>query len=336
MKKTLFLCLGAALVFGWTSIGAAQQGKVPVEVWQWLQTADVVRVIVRLHTAVATTPEGALHDPAQQRAIVEAENKLGASLAGTKYRWTRVSTIIPVINLEVGNDALAVLDRSPLVKSVTPIPLLPRGQVPVEIWQQTWANGVVWIIVELHTDVATTPQGALHQPAQRRAIATVQDKLLTSLDGTEYKVTKRLTIMPFIGLQVEPGALVVVDRSHLVKRVVEERPVVEGHLGVRKIPEEVWLKARTNGVVRVIVQLEWMPERYLEPQAVLAQRQAIAEAQDELLASLAGTKYKVTGRLRFPPGIWLEVGVDALAVLERSPLVTRVQAEGPPAKPARP
>ncbi len=77
MKKKLFLCLTAALVFGWT-IGVAQQGKVPVEVWQWVQTTEVVRVIVQLHTDVATTPDETAH----RQAIL----KLHASLAGTKYR----------------------------------------------------------------------------------------------------------------------------------------------------------------------------------------------------------------------------------------------------------
>jgi hypothetical protein len=105
-----------------------------------------------------------------------------------------------------------------------------------------------------------------------------------------------------------------------------------------KVPEDAWQKARTSGVVRIGVQLdvEWMPEGYLDHQAVLVQRQAIAAAQDQLLASLDGTKHKVTGRFRFIPFIGLEVGLDALTVLERSPVVKRVQVEGPPARPLSP
>ncbi len=141
MKKRLSLYLTAALVFGWTSIGVAQQGKVPEEVWQKARTNGVVRIIVHMYTDVTTTPDGASHPPVQQQAIFEAEDKLLRSLAGTKYRVTLVSTnpTAPVIHLEVGIDALAVLDRSPLVKSVTPWPV-PRGQVPVEVWQGAWAG----------------------------------------------------------------------------------------------------------------------------------------------------------------------------------------------------
>lgn len=310
MNAVLFVSITAALMFGSTSIGVAQQGKVPVEAWQWLQTTDVVRVIVRLHTAVATTPEGARDQPAQQRAVLEAERTLLASLRGTKYRMSAGSLTVPFLNLEVGKDALAVLDRSPVVKSVTPIPLRPLGQVPVDVWEAAWRETVVSIMVELHTDVGTTPGGALDHPAQRRAIARAQDKLLVSLVGTEYKLTKRLTIMPIIGLYLQPDALVVVDRSPVVKRVVAER------LWANKIPEDVWQKAWTNGVVRVFVQFDGEPE-----------------AQDRLLASLAGTKHEVAGR--YGSSLWLKVGVDALAVLDRSPLVKRVR-EDIPARPATP
>ncbi len=96
-----------------------------------------------------------------------------------------------------------------------------------------------------------------------------------------------------------------------------------------KVPPEVWEKAKTKGVVRVIVGLNvpWQPEGKLSQQDRFAQRKAIAAAQDELLAELAGTKHRVTGRYRFTPGIGLEIGPDALKVLELSARVTEVRED---------
>ncbi len=347
MKTSLMLCLTVTLVFGWIGIGSAQQsttppqGKIPPEAWQWVETTDVVRIILQLD--VPWKPEGHLDQEAilaQRQASVTAMNNLLASLTGTKYRMVLVTPGDPIINMEVAKDALAVLDRSPLVKSITLIPLLPQGRVPVEVWQEAWATGGVSIIVALHTDIATTPLGALNQPAQRRAIAAAQDKLLTRLDRTPYlagprrtpyKVTQRLTIMPIIGLVLLPDALIVVDRFPLVKRVVVKR------LWVDKIPEEVWQIAQKYGAIRIMVQLNvpwkpevfvpWKPEDYLGKEGVLAQRQAIAEAQDELTASLVGTVHRVIVRFWSIPRMDMEVGVDALIVLERSPLVIGVQKE---------
>lgn len=93
-----------------------------------------------------------------------------------------------------------------------------------------------------------------------------------------------------------------------------------------KVPPEVWEKAQTEGVVRVIVGLNvpWQPEGKLSQQAVLAQRQAISTAQDALLAELVGTNHRVTRRLKLGPDIGLEVGPDALAVLEHSARVIRI------------
>ena len=55
-----------------------------------------------------------------------------------------------------------------------------------------------------------------------------------------------------------------------------------------KVPAEIWQKAQTEGVVRVIVGLNvpWQPEGKLSQETVLGQRQAIAATQSELLASL--------------------------------------------------
>ena len=93
--------------------------------------------------------------------------------------------------------------------------------------------------------------------------------------------------------------------------------------------------AAAAGPVRVIVELRlrppFRPEGELSsPAAVEAQRRAIAHAQDDLLASLAGTSFSVGRKYDGLPLIALEIGADALARLEAAgALVTRVSSDSP-------
>src|SRR5262245_25624474 len=95
----------------------------------------------------------------------------------------------------------------------------------------------------------------------------------------------------------------------------------------RKVSEEIWQKARTTGVVDVIVNLNvpWKSLGYLTPAERYALQDAIAAAQDKMLAELAGTKSRLISRFAYIPGLALEVGPDALAVLEKSNLVKTVE-----------
>jgi hypothetical protein len=98
-----------------------------------------------------------------------------------------------------------------------------------------------------------------------------------------------------------------------------------------KVPLEVWAKAKAGELVKIIVQLNvrWQPEGKLSPQERVAQREAIAAAQHDLIAELSSTNHKVSGQLRFIPTIGLEVGPDALVVLERSPRVSQITEDVP-------
>jgi hypothetical protein len=93
--------------------------------------------------------------------------------------------------------------------------------------------------------------------------------------------------------------------------------------------------AAAAGPVRVIVELRlappFRPEGELSsPAAVEAQRRAIAQAQDDLLASLAGTSFSVGRKYDGLPLIALEIGADALDRLEAAgALVTRVSSDSP-------
>lgn len=94
----------------------------------------------------------------------------------------------------------------------------------------------------------------------------------------------------------------------------------------RKVPPELTQKAQTQGTVRVIVNLnvpEWTSKK-LSTEAELAQRQTIADAQNHVIAELAGTQHNIKAQLKTIPALGLEAGPNALAVLERSPLVQNV------------
>ena len=93
-----------------------------------------------------------------------------------------------------------------------------------------------------------------------------------------------------------------------------------------KVAEDIVNRALSDGSVLVLVGLKvpWQLEENLSNDAVITQRQAIDAVQNNLLAELSGTQYAVVRRYREIPGIALEVGSDALAVLKKSGTVTNV------------
>jgi subtilisin family serine protease len=158
-------------VFGaWVSItlglaggpaALAREGAVPAEVAQKAQTKGLVRVIVQLD--VATRPEGALASRQavldQRQAIAAAQSELLADLARTNHRVTRQFETIPFLALEVGPDALAVLERSPRVVGVAEDRLAApslQGSVPLVEAPQAWDagfDGTGWAVAVLDTGV---------------------------------------------------------------------------------------------------------------------------------------------------------------------------------------
>jgi len=161
MGRRLTVMMAILVLIGWTGIGIAQQGKVPPEVLQKAQTKGVVRVIVQLD--VATRPEGALATRQaaldQRQAIAAAQSELSADLAGTSHRVTRQFETIPFLALEVGPDALAVLERSARVVGVAEDrPRAPSllQSVPLVEAPQAWAagfDGTGWAVAVLDTGV---------------------------------------------------------------------------------------------------------------------------------------------------------------------------------------
>lgn len=120
MKKGSFLWFTAVALSACTGISVAQQGKVRQELWEKVKAKGVVRVLVQLN--VPTKPLGTLNKEeavAQQNAISVAQNEVLAELNQTKYKVGRLFENIPAIALEVGPDALTVLERSIRVTKVT-------------------------------------------------------------------------------------------------------------------------------------------------------------------------------------------------------------------------
>jgi hypothetical protein len=70
-------------------------------------------------------------------------------------------------------------------------------------------------------------------------------------------------------------------------------------------------------------------EGALTEKEVVAQRRAIEAAQSELLTQLSGTEFKIVRVYDVIPGIALEVGNDALAVLGKSNSVSNVLPDRP-------
>ena len=222
-------------------------------------------------------------------------------------------------------------------------------KVPDEIVNQALSAGRVLVLVGLN--VPWSREGALTENAivaQRRAIESAQSDLLTQLSGTEFKIVRVYDAIPGIALEVGNDALAVLGKSNSVSNVLPDRPInpaaspadIEGtsvlhrkdapaNLGV--VPTELFFEATTSGAVLVLVGLKtpWSPEGPLSKEMVVAQREAIAAAQNYLLTELGNTEYTITRRYRAIPGIALQVGLDALKVLARSVAVTNVLRDRP-------
>ena len=128
------------------------------------------------------------------------------------------------------------------------------------------------------------------------------------LFGPKNGLTDRITVRATIRLSQPPG-----------------EKIIRKTILLRNVPPEVWLKAETQGVIYVTVLLDvpTKPEQHLSGEQI----QAIASAQNELLAALAGTEHEIIRRFEFIPGLLLKVGPKALAVLERLPRVVKVTEE---------
>ena len=83
------------------------------------------------------------------------------------------------------------------------------------------------VIVEVRLGTPFVAEGQLPDDsavnAQRDAIATAQDHVLSALRGTQFSLVRRYMTTPFLALTIGPDALTVLDRrDDLVFRVIED------------------------------------------------------------------------------------------------------------------
>lgn len=93
--------------------------KVLPELWQEIRDYGSARVVVQLN--VTSRPEAKLpmgQKVAQREAIAHVQDRIIAELAGTHHRVITMSRSSPALILNVEREALAILDASPLVRSV--------------------------------------------------------------------------------------------------------------------------------------------------------------------------------------------------------------------------
>ena len=98
-----------------------------------------------------------------------------------------------------------------------------------------------------------------------------------------------------------------------------------------KVPDEIVNQAASAGKVLVLVGLNvpWNMEGALTENEIVIQRRAIGSAQNDLLTQLSGTDFRIVRVYDAIPGIALEVGNDALAVLRQSNSVSNVLPDRP-------
>ena len=98
-----------------------------------------------------------------------------------------------------------------------------------------------------------------------------------------------------------------------------------------KLPDEIVNQAASDGKILVLVGLNvpWTMEGNLTKNEIGTQRRAIESAQNDLLIQLSGTDFRLVRVYDSIPGIALEVGNDALAVLRKSNSVSNVLPDRP-------
>ena len=226
-----------------------------------------------------------------------------------------------------------------------PGPLFAQSEkIPADVIARAVNDTMVPVLVGLK--VPWQRENTLSEDAisrQRQAIYSVQDELLSELSGARYIIVRRYNVIPAIALEVGADAVSVLANSIHVTNVLADKPAktsqssaeppgADETSSVGVVPLELFAEAVRNGTVLVLISLKapWAPEGSLNPNVVSAQRKAIDAAQNYLLTELGDTEYRVTRRYDQIPGIALEVGLEALAVLSRSAAVTSVLPDRPP------
>jgi hypothetical protein len=105
--------------------------------------------------------------------------------------------------------------------------------------------------------------------------------------------------------------------------------IVRKTVRFRTVPLELLTKAEARGSIGVVVELDAPvnAKSSLGGNALSLQREAASRAQDQLLAALEGTGYKLIRRFDVMAGCHIEASPRALAVLDRLPNVLKVSED---------
>lgn len=238
----------AALVFA-LDPAVCRSEKIPYELFERAAAEGNVLVLVGL--GVPWIREDKLSQSAvleQRQAIDRMQERLLEELFGTRFRIVVRYQVIPGIALDVGADALAVLQSSEIVTNVvrdrpgkpaaadgrgegTPEVRRPEegnddpGLVPAELFVEAKRDGRVLVLVGLKAP--WSPEEGLKEElvlAQRQAIAASQNYLLAELAHTGFRITRLYEVIPGIALEVELDALRVLARSAAVTSVLRDGP----------------------------------------------------------------------------------------------------------------
>ena len=240
-RLTIF-CLALSVSLVSPRLLIAGSDKIPAELVARAAHDDATPVLVGLN--VPWQREDTLNEEAiarQRQAIHSVQDQLLSELAGTKYKIVRRYDVIPGLALEIGADALAVLEKSNYVTNViadkpakaSTAEAVERpdaqakdaGTVPAELFGEVARTGVVLVLVGLKAP--WSPEDSLSAnlvSAQREAIAAAQNYLLTELADTQYRVIRRYQEIPGIALEVGPDALKILSHSVAVTNVLPDRP----------------------------------------------------------------------------------------------------------------
>jgi len=122
MKALGILLLTGTLSMGCSDIGTAQPQmapKVDPRIRSQVNNQGTARVIVRLRVPINTHEKlTEQQELAQQRAIAAAQQALLKKLANTKHRVIRQFEVSPDLVLEIGSDALSVIERADEVEQI--------------------------------------------------------------------------------------------------------------------------------------------------------------------------------------------------------------------------
>lgn len=133
------------------------------------------------------------------------------NLFGPKVGLTDHITVSAIVRLG-RQPGEAVVRRTIFLRNVLP-----------ELLQKAEIQGTVRVNVQL--DIPVRPEASLSEEAietQRKSIRDSQDRLISALEGAEFKVVRRFEFVPGFVLDVGPKALSLLDRLPQVLTVNEE------------------------------------------------------------------------------------------------------------------